>query len=166
VPRIPAMSEKMLAGRLRGSVAEVLDAALELLPDYEMAAISVLDSAERPAEWPTVRRRLRAEGVRTRESRGVLLLMPGELDRLASVGFFTGGDEVLLLPTWDDEFESFPGHLTTDAHDFNIITPLGLEDWLLTSSCVLAMGDGTGLNFATLDPELAGRLRARFPVAK
>ena len=143
MPRIPAMSDKVLAGRLRGSVAEVLDGALELIPDYEMAAISVLDSAERPAEWPTVRRRLRAEGVRTRESRGVL-----------------------LLSAWDDEFESFPGHLTTDAHDFNTVTPLGLEDWLLTSGCVLAMGDGAGLNFATLDPQLADRLRARFPVAK
>jgi hypothetical protein len=26
----------------------------------------------------------------------------------------------------------------------------------------LALGDGQGLNFATLDPELAERLRARF----
>jgi len=160
------MNERMLSGRLRGSVSDVLEAGIELLPDYEMAAIAVLDGAERPAEWPPVRRRLRAEGVRARESRGVLLLMPGEIDRLASVGFFGGSDEVLLLPTWDDEFETFPGHLTTDSHDFNNGTPLGLEDWLLTSGCVLAMGDGGGLNFATLDPELAARLRQRFPVAK
>src|SRR6185295_13197080 len=103
-------------------------AGLELLPDYEMAAIPVLDGAERPAEWPPVRRRLRAEGVRTRESRGVLLLLPGELDQLASVGFFSGNDELLLLSVWDEEFETFPGHLTTEAHDFNTGTPLGLED--------------------------------------
>jgi hypothetical protein len=67
---------------------------------------------------------------------------------------------------WNDEFESFPGRITSDVLDFNEGTPLGLEEWLLDSDCILAAGDGDGLNFATLDPELAERLRARFKPAR
>jgi len=132
------------------------------LPDFELAAIPLLDGQERPAEWPNVKLRLRAEGIRVVEHRGVLLLTPGELDQFGVLGLFTGNDELLLASEWNDEFESFPGRLNTESHNFNETTPLGLEEWMMDAGCVLALGDGQGLNFATLDPELADRLRARF----
>ncbi len=156
------MSEKLHHGRLTATVADVLDAWLDLMPEFEMCAIPVLDGQERPGEWPTVRRRLRAEGIRASEHRGVLLLVPGELDQLSSVGMLNGNDEVLFLDDWNDEFESFPGRLTSDLHDFEEMTPLGLEEWMIDAGCLLAIGDGNGLNFATFDPELAAKLRARF----
>jgi hypothetical protein len=109
---------------------------------------------------------LRSEGIRTDQHRGVLLLQPGELDRFCSVGFFNGLDELLLCAEWNDEFESFPGRLTSDVHKFEEGTPLGLEEWMLDAGCVLALGDGNGVNFATLDRELADRLRARFKPAR
>ena len=149
-------------GRLDGSVAAVVEAGLELMPDFGLAAIPLLDGQERPAEWPTVRRRVRAEGIRVVEHRGVLLLAPGELDQFGSVGLFTGNDELLLVAEWNDEFESFPGRLTTESHNFNETSPLGLEEWMMDAGCLLALGDGHGLNFATLDAELGARLRARF----
>lgn len=160
------MSERLNAGRARGSVAEVVDAGVDLLPHFEMAAIPVLDGAERPAEWPVVRRRLRAEGIRTTVNRGVVLLTPGDLDRLSSVGMLNGNDELFLLAEWDDEFETFPGRITTDAQDFNETTPLGLEEWMHDTGCLLAVGDGNGVNWATLDPSIAERMRARFPIAR
>ena len=160
------MSEPLHHGRLIASVADVVDAGIDLLPHFELAAIPVLDNAERPAEWPAVRRRLRAEGIRTQEHRGVLLLLPGELDRFSSVGLLRGMDELLLCARWDDELESFPGRITSDHADFNESTPLGLEEWMLDAGCLLALGDGNGLNFATLDRELAERLRARFKPAR
>jgi hypothetical protein len=156
------VSERLHHGRLDGSVAAVVEAGLELLPDFELAAIPLLDGQERPAEWPTVRRRLRAEGIRVVEHRGVLLLAPGELDQFGSVGLFTGNDELLLVTEWRDEFESFPGRLNTESHDFSEATPLGLEEWMMDAGCVLALGDGHGLNFATLDSDIGTRLRARF----
>jgi hypothetical protein len=156
------MTERLHHGRLAATVADVLDAWLDLLPHFEMCAIPVLDGQERPGEWPAVRRRLRAEGIRASEHRGVLLLAPGELDQLSVVGMLTGTDEVLFLEDWDDEFEAFPGRLTSDLHDFGITTPLGLEEWMVGARCALAVGDGDGLNFATLDAEIAARLRARF----
>lgn len=162
------MSDLVFAGRLKGSVSDVLDAGVDVLPHYEMAAIAVLDSGERPAEWPAVMRRLRAEGVRAVEHRGVLLITSGELDHLSSVGFFTGFDEVYLVAEWNEEFESFPGRITADAHDFEDGTPLGLEEWMVDSGCILAVGDGTGMgvNFATLDAGLNDRLRSRFSAVK
>lgn len=156
------MTERLLHGCLKASVADVVEAGLELLPDFELAAIPLLDGQERPAEVPATRRRLRAEGIRVIEHRGVLLLAPGELDQFGSVGLFTGNDELLLASEWNEEFESFPGRLTTEGGDFSEGTPLGLEEWMLDAGCVLAIGDAHGLNYATLDPELGARMRARF----
>jgi len=84
------MSQRLHHGRLIASVSDVVDAGIDLLPDFQLAAIPLLDGAERPAEWPTVRRRLQAEGVRSAQHRGVLLLEPGELDRFSAVGLFAG----------------------------------------------------------------------------
>jgi hypothetical protein len=156
------VSELIHHDRLIGTVADVVDAGIELLPDYELAAIPVLENAERPAEWPAVRRRLRAEGIRTTVHRGVLLLEPGELDRFSSVGFFQGASELFLCAEWNDEFEPFPGRVSSDLNDFNEGTPLGLEEWMHDTRCLLAVGDGNGLNFACPDPDLAARLRKRF----
>jgi hypothetical protein len=160
------MSERLQFGRVAATVADVVDAGFELLPHFEMAAIPVLENADRPAEWPEVRRRLQAEGLRTKRHRGVLFVKPGELDRFSSVGMFRGLDEVLLMAEWNEELESFPGRITSDLHDFNEGTPLGLEEWMIDAGCMLALGDGQGLNFATLDPELAARLRKRFKLAR
>jgi hypothetical protein len=159
------VSERIHFGCLLGTVADVLDAGLEMLPAFEMAAVPVLDGTDRPGEWPAVRRRLRAQGIRSAQNRGALLLAPGELDQFASVGFLNGFDEVYLCAEWNEEFEAFPSRITSDLSDFHEATPLGLEDWMLEAGCLLAMGDGAGLNFATPDPDVAERLRARFKPA-
>jgi len=163
---MPRVSERLHHGTLVGSVADVVDAGIDLLPHFELAAIPVLDNAERPAEWPAVRRRLRAEGIRVEAHRGVLLLASGELDRLSSVGLFGGFDELYLAAEWKDEFEVFHGRITSDQVNFGEGTPLGLEEWMLDSGCLLALGDGNGLNYATLDAELDQRLRARFKLQR
>ena len=160
------MSERIYFGCLSGTVSDVLDAGLDLLPAFELAAVPVLDGTDRPGEWPAVRRRLRAEGIRCAQNRGVLLLPPGELDQCASVGLFRGFDEVYLCAEWNEEFEAFPTRITSDLSDFSEATPLGLEDWMLEAGCLLVLGDGAGLNFATPDREIAERLRVRFRSAR
>jgi hypothetical protein len=160
------MSERLHHGRLIATIADVIDAGFELLPNFELAAVTVLDHSERPAEVPAVRRRLRAEGIRAVEHHGVLLLEPGDLDHLSSVGMLHGTSELLLAAEWNEEFEVFPARITGDVHDFGETTPLGLEEWMVDAGCVLALGDGNGLNFATLERALADRLRARFKVAR
>jgi hypothetical protein len=160
------MTERLHHGRLVATVSDVVDAGIDLLPTFAMGVVPVLDGADRPGEWPTVRRRLRAEGIRARQHRGVLLLEPGELDRFSSVGLFHGVCELFLCLEWNDEFESFPGRVSADLQDFSEGTTLGLEEWMLDSGCVLALGDGDGLNFATPEADLTERLRAHFRVAK
>ncbi len=156
------MSERLHHGCLRASITDVLDGGPDLVPHFEMAAIPVMDAQERPGEIPGVRRRLRAEGIRVRQHRGVLLLEPGELDHFGALGLFGGNDELLLCSEWNEEFETFPGRLSSDLQDLRLGTPLGLEEWMVDSGCLLALGDGQGLNFATLDAGVADRLRARF----
>lgn len=156
------VTERLSCGRLTASVSDIVDAGVDLLPHFELAAIPVLDGTERPLDFPELKRRLRGEGIRVAGHRGVALLTPGELDRLSSVGLLSGHDELYLVAEWDDEFESFPGRITSDLVDFEETTPLGLEEWIVDVGCLLAIGDGAGLNFATLQSELADRLRRRF----
>lgn len=159
------MSDHVYFGRLHATVSEVVDAG-DLLPDFELAAIPVLEGQERPGEEPAVRRRLRAEGIRPTEHRGSLLLDPGELERFASVGLFGGGDELLLAVEWADEFEPYPNRLSADAVDFRQGLPLGLEDWMVDTRCVMVMGDGAALNYATTNADVHEKLSARFGPAR
>jgi hypothetical protein len=160
------LSDRLLHGRLAATVADVVDAGVDLVAQFELAAVALLDGHERPGELPAVRRRLRAEGIRAREHRGVLLLASGELDQFSSVGMLSGNDEVYFCSEWNDEFDSFPGRISSDLLDFNDTTPLGLEEWMVHAGCLLAVGDGSGLNYATLDKQLAAALRSRFKPAK
>jgi hypothetical protein len=161
VPRATMNDRLVHFGCLRGTVADVIDAGVDVLPHFEMAAISILEGTERPAEWPQMRRRLRAEGLRLAEHRGVLLLTPGDLERAASIGILTGSDELFLCPEWIDEFEVFPGRIG-EGQDFTDGTPLGLDEWMIDTGCIIALGDGVGLNYATLDAQLDARLHARY----
>jgi hypothetical protein len=159
------MSDRLYYGKLQTSVSEVVDAG-DLLPEFELAAISVLEGQERPGEEPAVRRRLRAEGVRPTEHRGTLLLDPAELEHCASVGIFSGGDELYIGSEWNDEFEAFPGRVGAEAVDFRDGPPLGLEEWMFDARCVLVLGDGAGLNYATTSADLHEKLGARFKPAR
>jgi hypothetical protein len=151
-------------GRLRASVADVADSGLDVLPHFEMAVISVLEGIEHPGEFPEIRRRLRGEGVRSAVHRGVLLLKPVDLERALAAGALSGSDELYLVEEWNEEFEPFPGRVA--GEDFSKGTPLGLEEWMLDARCLLALGDGDGVNFATPNAELEERLRERFAALK
>jgi hypothetical protein len=163
---MPPVSDQLLHGLLKATVVDIIDAGVDLLPHFELAAITLLDGNEQPAELPEIRRRLRAEGIRYKSHRGAILLPPGDLDHLSSVGMFEGNDELYLVAEWNEELEPFPGRIGTDAQNFGITTPLGLEEWMIDTGCLLALGDGAGLNYATPDPALDNKLRARFKTAK
>ncbi|MFI5372800.1 MAG: hypothetical protein ACHQ52_14685 [Candidatus Eisenbacteria bacterium] len=158
------MTSDLLFGRLRASAADVVDAGIDVLPHFEMAAITILEGIEHPGEFPEIRRRLRGEGIRTLVHRGALLLKPGDLERAVSAGALAGSDEIFLCEEWNEEFEPFPGRVAGD--DFAKGTPLGLEEWMIDARCLLALGDATGVNFATHNADLDARLRGRFPAAK
>jgi hypothetical protein len=158
------MPSDLLFGSLRASVADVVDAGIDVLPHFEMAAISMIEGVEHPGEFPEIRRRLRGEGIRTLVHRGVLLLKPIDLERAVAAGALSGSDEIYLCEEWNEEFEPFPGRVAGD--DFAKGTPLGLDEWMIDARCLLALGDAVGVNFATHSADLETRLRGRFPAAK
>jgi hypothetical protein len=159
------VSDPIFRGRLKASVSEVVDGG-DLVPDHEMVALAVLEGQERPGEDPSMRRRLRYEGIRPREHRGALLLEPGEMERASSAGLLEGTDEVFFMQGWDEEFEPFPGRISADLADFQEGLPHGIEDWMHETGCVLALGDGGALNYATTSAEIHQRLVERFRAAK
>lgn len=159
------MSDNLYFGRLQSTVSEVVDAG-DLLPEYELAAIAALEGVERPGEDPAIRRHLRAEGIRPAEHRGTLLVDAGAIERISSVGLFGGGDEVYFSTEWNDEFEPFPGRISSDAANFAEGTPLGLEEWMHDTSTVLVIGDGAALNYATTSADLHEKLSRRFAAAR
>jgi hypothetical protein len=168
IPRrevVPDVSDIIYHGRLDATVAEIIDSA-DLLPDHELAAVPVLEGQERPGEEPAVRRRLRFEGIAPREHRGALLVEPGELEKFSTAGLFGGGDEVFLAVEWNDEFEPYPSRVSADMADFRDSLPLGLADWMHECGCVLVLGDGGALNYATPSAEVHERLQARFKSAR
>src|SRR5437899_1660203 len=70
------MGDRLFHGSLKASIVDVVDAGVDLLPHFELAAIPLVNGIERPAEWPEIRRRLLAEGIRAERHRGVILLEP------------------------------------------------------------------------------------------
>ena len=158
------MPSDLRFGRLRASIADIVDAGLDVLPHFEMAVISVLEGIEHPGEFPEIRRRLRGEGIRSATHRGVLLLKPVDLERAVSAGLLGGSEELYLVEEWNEEFEPFPGRVASE--DFTRGTPLGLDEWMVDARCLLALGDADGVNWATHHPELEERLRERFAALK
>jgi hypothetical protein len=72
---------------------------------------------------------------------------------------------VFLTTEWNDELEPFPGRVTADAADFRDATPLGLEEWMVDVGCVLVLGDGASLNYATTSRDVHERLQSRYKTA-
>jgi hypothetical protein len=73
---------------------------------------------------------------------------------------------VFFAIEWNDEFEPYPSRVTAETVDFREGLPLGLEDWMHETGCLLALGDGTALNYATTSQDLHERLSQRFKPAR
>jgi len=73
---------------------------------------------------------------------------------------------VYFAVEWNDEFEPYPSRVAAELVDFREGLPLGLEDWMLESGVLLALGDGAALNYATTSQELHEKLSKRFRPAR
>jgi tRNA U34 5-methylaminomethyl-2-thiouridine-forming methyltransferase MnmC len=102
-------------------------------------------------------------GVQARLEGTAVLVLPEQLYRAARVPVFTGFDEVRLFEHERPEKE-VPSRLvlTSDAVDFNERLPDALEAYMRETRCVLALGDGCGLNYATWDSAFAAFIEAKF----
>jgi hypothetical protein len=140
-------------GNVPTGVQEVLVRLYERSPTFTTALIRCLDSDHTPSGVLGVLARYGIEG---RLDASGAAVSKEELFRAAKKrGLFAGFDEVWLFED-DRPNRHIPSHivLTSDGLDFNNGLPEGLEACMRDSRCVLALGDGCGLNYATWDCEL------------
>jgi hypothetical protein len=88
--------------------------------------------------------------------RGNVCLTRGDLRSALAAEAFTGFDEVWLFsetpPT--EDLSAIPS-ATSETTDFGIGIPKELVKALERTQCLLVLGDGCGLNYATIDGRMA-----------
>lgn len=91
----------------------------------------------------------------TRLGRGVVLDMDDLAALLGHNNYFTGFDEIWLFPSRPPE--QLPGDvlLTSDTRILRAGASQVLARWMADARCVVGLGDGAGLNYVTLHPDVA-----------
>jgi hypothetical protein len=122
----------------------------ERLPAFEFALIRCLDSDNSASGVLTV---LNGYKIDARlELPGVMVFKKDLVRAAKERGLFACFDEVWLFDR-DWPTKEVPAHLflTSDAVNLNERLPDSLEPYMRETNCVLAFGDGCGLNYATWD---------------
>jgi hypothetical protein len=86
---------------------------------------------------------------------GLVLTRAGVAELMRDPNYFTGFDELWLFP-------SAPGAPKPASLVLTSERPIEVSDELvrwMCAGCLVGLGDGDGLNFATCDPRIAARLR-------
>jgi hypothetical protein len=125
-----------------------------------VALLTVLDSTSAIADLPSLVPNLRSSGLAFAEvDRDVLVDIPTLLALIHDDDheWFTGFDEVWICSS--KPARGKPDNLRMTGDRPLETEPSGLASWMRTSTCVLGLGDGDGLNFATFDAALADLLR-------
>ena len=119
------------------------------------AMVSVLDSTPGVRRLPSLLPLLRSLRV-VHEEVGDDVAIPGTVLRslIDEHDFFTGFDEIYLFHELPTRMKPDTFRITSDV-PFGSPAPSGLADWMDLASCIAALGDGIGLNFATFDPTIA-----------
>jgi hypothetical protein len=148
-------------GNVPGDVHDVLVRSDERLPAFKSALIRCLDSDRTPSRLLGLLARYQI--VAGLERTGVVVSKEG-LSRAANQrGLFVGFDEVLLFEYGPPKIEVPPDMFLTFTVDFNEALPETLEAFMRETKCVVAFGDGCGLNYATWDGSYAAFIEAQFP---
>ena len=145
-PMRSSLTERLHHGRLVATVSDVVDAGIDLLPTFAMGVVPVLDGAGPPRRvadgTPAAPRR----GIRARQHRGVLLLEPGTRPLLVGRPV---PRRVRAVPVSRVErrvrsrFRVACRRTCRTSARARRFGPRGVD---VDSGCVLALGDGDGLN--------------------
>jgi hypothetical protein len=88
----------------------------------------------------------------------VVIEAPFLLVLIEEHGFFNGFDELWFMSHIPAMAKPTALRITSDLR-FEIDPPAGLSVWMQEAECLLGLGDGDGLNFATFDPGAADCFR-------
>jgi hypothetical protein len=139
-----------------GNVGDALTRILRLRGHDWLAVVRSIDSASTTAE---LTKALAFHHLAYDLINGNVCLSIETLQRAVSSGAFTGFDEVWIVagspPAYD--LASLPS-ATSDGADFMSDLPEELSRAMQQTNCVLILGDGCGLNYATTSPQLQEEL--------
>lgn len=144
-----------------GNVSDALHRILRLPWHDRLAVVRSIDSASTTTD---LTKALAFHHIAYDVINGNVCLSAEGLQKAASGGAFTGFDEVWIVagspPALD--LASLPS-ATSDGADFSTDVPEGLSSTMEQINCVLVLGDGCGLNYATTLPQLRDALAESGP---
>lgn len=138
-------------------VSNVVEHVLSLCDQDLVTVIRSIDSAYSLIDLTKI---LDFHGVPYSVMNGNVCVSTDNLRKAVSKDVFTGFDEVWILRGGppDLDLSDLPP-LTSDGTDLSVEIPTELVEAIARTNCVLAIGDGCGLNFATMDERLAQEIR-------
>ena len=143
----------------------------QLIDNFPLALVTSLDGDPEVYAIPTITKPLEKSGVKSSRIGDALLISGSDLVELEeSYGVFQGFDEVWLFRQHPMSYDP-PGALivgpadlrprmpsAAPPDDLREGVPPAAEEWMLDSGCVLGLGDGTGLNYVTINRDIADYL--------
>lgn len=141
-----------------------IPSAVSIMPRAQVlsaqALISTVDSSSRVSELPSLPPLLEQMGIDPQSlGSGVLIAGGALLELLFERDFFAGFDEVWLFQSTPLSAKPEAVPLTSDVRLLQE-PPAALTQWMYENDGFAGLGDGDGLNFITLDPDLAERWMA------
>jgi hypothetical protein len=138
------------------SVAAAYDAISDLLPQDAHVLLTALDSDFELRNATRLHERLRSAGIESLPLGGGLVLTRAAVAELLNdTNYFTGFDELWVFPTFPATPKPSAVVLTSERQ---VEASEELVRWM-GAGCLVGLGDGDGLNFATCEPRIAARLR-------
>ena len=134
-----------------GNVHDALERILRMRGEDWVAVIRSIDSAR---SQDHLRRSLATYRVPYEVTNGNVCVSIDALQKALGEGAFTGFDEVWIADGKPPAFDlaSFPS-ATSDGADFSLNVPHELSRAMEDANCILIVGDGCGLNYATTSQE-------------
>ncbi len=133
----------------------VADALRRVLPLFHREWITVIRSIDSASSQDDLAKALTFHKVPHNCTNGNICFSVGDLQRVLDADVFTGFDEVWIVSGSSPSFDL--GHLpsaTSDATDFSARMPKDLRLAIEKTNCILVVGDGCGLNYATTDEQI------------
>lgn len=145
-------------GHLDGFIGDAFGSLLPRLPKRWTVIVRALDSDFTPKGVSSY---LTSLGVQHSFAGPNVCLTMEQLAKAHGAEAFSGFDELLFFdgPAPDVELECVP--LTSCVADFTETVPPELTEWMERTNCVLILGDGCGLNYATTERGISRVIRSR-----
>ena len=148
----------LYSGWVEANIHLLLHDHPQLIGNFPWALVTSLDSSLDIPAMPSVQKALEKTATKSFELGKSLVVSGSDLVEMeTSYELFFGFDELWLFREYPIQLD-LPGAWIVAPRDLSEGIPSQVEEWTLESRCVLGLGDGIGLNYITVDEEIAAQL--------